>query len=208
MQLSKSSMEAVQMLLRSYQELLSGDYESSRKTANDLAEFESKVDHNVGQLKNQIIESRIFSSTKYEVLEIVQLLEESVDKTMEAARIMTLRKLEAPEIEMLEGTEGEPGFDRIFHLLVRISDETHSTLELAQKNLIDAGRRADRVEEVEEEIDKIKLRLLGELYVSEDKLKIMSLLQLKELILALDSIADAFEDVSDEVERVASLAAP
>ena len=201
-------MEAVQMLLRSYQELLSGDYESSRKTANDLAEFESKVDHNVGQLKNQIIESRIFSSTKYEVLEIVQLLEESVDKTMEAARIMTLRKLEAPEIEMLEGTEGEPGFDRIFHLLVRISDETHSTLELAQKNLIDAGRRADRVEEVEEEIDKIKLRLLGELYVSEDKLKIMSLLQLKELILALDSIADAFEDVSDEVERVASLAAP
>ncbi len=41
--------------------------------------------------------------------------------------------------------------------------------------------------------------------MSEDRIKILSLMQLKELILALDSIADTFEDISDEVQSIFSL---
>ena len=130
-----------------------------------------------------------------------------VSRSMEASRMLCYRPLSKEEIDELR-VGLEPSLDGLFSLLLKITDETKGMLQLIVGDFAAARKQAETVEDTEEEIDRVKLKLIEELYKREDRLKPLSIIQLEKVILAADDVADTCEDISDALVNIANIASP
>jgi|GEM_PF-2406140 len=205
LELSSDLQTAVTLLYEAYQGLVRGDCQAAKGKSRQLSELESVADAKLKRIEKGLLSSDLFPTIRQYMLEAVNLLDDAIDSSMEASRILSYRCLSKDEINGLR-VGLEPSLDVLFSLLLRITDDTRKALQLASKDLKAVRLQAEAVETLEEEIDRVKLRLIEELYKREDKLKTLSIIQLEKVILKADDIADTCEDISDVLVSIANLA--
>jgi predicted phosphate transport protein (TIGR00153 family) len=205
--LSEDLKEAVTRLYEAYRALSVGDYPLAKQKSAELSELESNADAKLKSAEKQLNSSDLFPTMKQYMLEVSSLLDDGIDRSMEASRMLCYRALSKEEVDELR-VGLEPSLDELFSLLLRIVDETRDMLKLIDKDFDAARRQADVVEATEEEIDRIKLKLIEELYKRERWLRPLSIVQLEKVILAADDVADACEDISDALVNIINIARP
>jgi len=207
LELSADLQKAVALLSEAYKALSAGDYALAKEKSVELNELESTADAKLKSAEKQLNSSDLFPTIKQYMLEVSRLLDDAIDRSMEASRMLCYRILSKEEIDQLR-VGMEPSLDELFSLLLRIAEETGRMLKLINEDFDATGRQAELVEATEEEIDRIKLRLIEELYRRERWLRTLSIIQLEKVILATDDVADACEDVADALSNIMNIARP
>jgi len=198
---------AIALLQEAYDQMSRGDCAGARAKSEALNELESAADSKLKAIERQLVSSDIFPTIRQYILEAVRLLDDAIDRSMEASRMLCYRALTKEEIgELRVGLD--PSLDNLFSLLLKITDETRKMLQLVVGDFVAARKQAELVEDMEEEIDRVKLKLIEELYKREDRLKPLSIIQLEKVILAADDVADACEDISDALVNIINIANP
>jgi predicted phosphate transport protein (TIGR00153 family) len=207
LELSSDLQKAVSLLHEAYSQMSRGDCPGARTKSGALNELESAADAKLKRIERQLISSDLFPTIRQYILEAVRLLDDAIDRSMEASRMLCYRPLSREEIDELR-VGLEPSLDGLFSLLLKITDETRRMLQLIVGDFAAARKQAETVEDTEEEIDRVKLKLIEELYKREDRLKPLSIIQLEKVILAADDVADTCEDISDALVNIANIANP
>jgi len=207
LELSNDLQGAVGLLQEAYNQMSRGDCAGARAKSSALNELESAADSKLKGIERQLISSDLFPTIRQYILEAVRLLDDAIDRSMEASRMLCYRALTRQEIDELR-VGLDPSLDNLFSLLLKITDETKKMLQLVVGDFAAARRQAETVEDMEEEIDRVKLKLIEELYKREDRLKPLSIIQLEKVILAADDVADACEDISDALVNIINIANP
>jgi predicted phosphate transport protein (TIGR00153 family) len=198
---------AVGLLHEAYGQVSRGDCAGARAKSGALNELESAADAKLKRIERQLILSGLFPTIRQYILEAVRLLDDAIDRSMEVSRILCYRPLSKEEMDELR-VGLEPSLDGLFSLLLKITGETRRMLQLIVGDFVAARKQAETVEDTEEEIDRVKLKLIEELYKREDRLKLLSIIQLEKVILAADDVADTCEDISDALVNIANIANP
>jgi len=207
LELSDDLQTAAKLLHEAYQELVEGNCSAAKQKSNAINELESAADSRLKELEKRLLSSDLFPMIRQYVLETAKLLDDAIDKSMEASRILSYRCPTKQELDELR-IGLDPSLDAMFSLLLDIVAETRKMLRLVATDLGAARKQADVVEAREEEIDRVKLKLIEELYRKEDRVKILSMIQFEKAILAADDMADACEDVSDALLNIINLGRP
>jgi len=207
LELSSDLQSAVSLLHEAYSQMAGGDCAAAKAKSGLLNELESSADAKLKKIERQLISSDLFPTIKQYILEAVRLLDDAIDRSMEASRMLCYRPLSKEEIDELR-VGLEPSLDGLFSLLLKITDETRKMLQLIIGDFAAARKQAETVEATEEEIDRVKLKLIEELYKREGRLKLLSIIQLEKVILAADDVADTCEDISDALVNIANIANP
>jgi len=207
LELSDDLQTAAGLLHEAYQELVEGNFSAAKQKSNAINELESAADSRLKELEKRLLSSDLFPMIRQYVLETAKLLDDGIDKSMEASRILSYRCPTKQELDELR-IGLDPSLDAMFSLLLDIVAETRKMLRLVATDLGAARKQADLVEAREEEIDRVKLKLIEEVYRREDRLKILSMIQFEKAILAADDVADACEDVSDALLNIINLGRP
>jgi len=205
--LSEDLRSAVGLLQEAYSQMSLGNCAGARVKSGALNELESAADSKLKGIERQLTSSDLFPTIRQYILEAARLLDDAIDRSMEASRMLCYRALSKEEIgELRVGLD--PSLDGLFSLLVEITDETRRMLQLVVGDFAAARKQAETVEGMEEEIDRVKLKLIEELYKREDRLKTLSIIQMEKVILAADDVADACEDISDALVNIMNIANP
>jgi len=207
LELSSDLQKAVLLLSEAYRALSAGDYALAKEKSAELNELESSSDEKLKSAEKQLNSSDLFPTIKQYMLEVSRLLDDGIDKSMEASRMLCYRVLSKEEVDQLR-VGMEPSLDELFPLLLRIAEQTRQMLKLVNEDFEAARSQAELVEATDEEIDRIKLRLIEELYKRERWLRTLSIIQLEKVILATDDVADACEDVADALSNIMNIARP
>lgn len=169
------------------------------KKARDMNELIDKYEGLADQIHRKNVETickgSIFGYLREDILRFMELTDNIADAAKEASRTLTLRKI--PE-DMLADFFND---DIINYIQVSMKApkglaDLIKCLNKKRDEIIECTRC---IEEIEEESDLLKNRVLRELYNKAKDYDILTLLQFKEFIQLIDAIADNSEDASDVV---------
>jgi len=136
-----------------------------------------------------ICDGAFFSGLREDFIELFNSIDDIADFAKDSSQILARSKLD----KALKKYCKDPEIS--FHLFL---DKLEKSVEVLKESANDLGRDAASVikksitvKELEEEADDIKWRLLRKIFSYKSEIDALTLLELKDLVLTLDEIADA-----------------
>lgn len=175
-----------------------GDWKTVQEKTNKVEELETLADGLHRDAVVAISQGAFFSGTREDFLELMEENDEIADAAQNASRILAETPIDQQSFLLLyDESEAKVSelFDRLL-MAVRLMQESIQALESDAEVAVS---KSLLVERAEEEADEIKNRLIKHIYAHKSDLEVLTLLQLRDLVLKLDEIADAAEDSSDLV---------
>jgi predicted phosphate transport protein (TIGR00153 family) len=168
------------------------------KKAKDMDELIDKYEGLADQIHRKNVEKickgSIFGYLREDILRFMELTDNIADAAKEASRALTLRKI--PE-DMLTNFLNDNTI-RYVQVSIKASKELSNLIKCLNRKRDEMIECTRSIEEIEEESDLLKNKVLTELYKSR-KYDILTILQFKEFVQLVDAIADNSEDASDVV---------
>lgn len=162
-----------------------------------ISRYEKMADDIHREAVIQIAQGAFFAGMREDFLDLIEQIDEIADASQDAARIISEAPVERRALDCLY--EG----DSTLRTFVEGIDTCVATLAESVKSLRTdaeaAVTKALEVESIEEAVDQIKADLVSRLSARRSQIDVFSYLQVRELILKLDDVADAAEDCSDLV---------
>lgn len=169
------------------------------KKANDMDELIDKYEGLADKVHRKNVEKickgSIFGYLREDILRFMELTDNIADAAKEASRSLTLRKI--PE-DMLTNFLNDNTI-RYVQVSIKASKELANLIKCLNKKRDEIIECTRGIEEIEEESDILKNKVLTELYSKTKEYDILTILQFKEFIQLIDAIADNSEDASDVV---------
>lgn len=189
------TVEQLELVLKSAK---TGDWRAVEEMAGKVAELETLADGLHRDAVVAISQGAFFSGTREDFLELMEENDEVADAAQNASRILAELPIDPKSFLILYEEQGATLNDLFAKLLaaVRLVEESIRSLESDAEVAVS---KSLLVERAEEEGDEIKTRLLRRIFAHKSDLEVLTLLQLRDLVLKLDDIADAAEDTSDLV---------
>lgn len=172
-----------------------GNFEAMETEVEEITRYEHEADEIRRKMEVQFYSGAFLPFDREDRIVLAELVDSVADATQSAAYAAFLGKITFPAAE----------FEEDFIELVEKSCEAVSVLkeciELLEKDLSASLDKAHKVEEVEEEGDKIERRIIRKLYTAyrSDKIDILTFVELKNITEKIGNIADRSEDASDRV---------
>jgi len=176
----------------------SGDWKRVEEMSDRIGEFETLADGLHRDAVLAISQGAFFAGTRDDFLELMEENDEVADAAHNAGRILAESPIDAPSFLLLY-EEPKATLSDLFNLLqstVRLLRESVAALESDSELAVS---KSLLVERAEEETDEVKDHLLKRIFAHKSDLEVLTLLQLRDVVLKLDEIADAAEDSSDLV---------
>jgi len=165
--------------------------------AETVSRYEKMADDIHREAVIQIAQGAFFAGMREDFLDLVEQIDEIADASQDAARVISEAPVERRALDCLY--EGDP----TLHRFVEGIDTCVATLAESVKSLRTdaetAVAKALEAESIEESVDQIKAELISRLSARRPQIDVFSYLQVRELILKLDDVADAAENCSDLV---------
>jgi predicted phosphate transport protein (TIGR00153 family) len=175
-----------------------GDWTAVEEMSNRVAELETLADGLHRDAVVAISQGAFFSGTREDFLELIEQNDEVADAAQNAARIIADIPIDSQSFLILYEEPKQTLADLFSGLrsCVQLLEESIKSLESDAELAVS---KSFLVERAEEEADEIKNHLIKRIYTHKSDLDVLTLLQLRDLVLKLDEIADAAEDSSDLV---------
>jgi len=175
-----------------------GDWELVQGISDEIAQLETLADGLHRDAVVAISQGAFFSGTREDFLELMEENDEVADAAQNAARILAESPIDRQSFLILYEDPKETLLDLFTTLqsCVLLLEESIKSLETDAEMAVS---KSLLVERAEEEGDEIKNRLIRRIFTHKEDLDVLTLLQLRDLVLKLDDIADAAEDSSDLV---------
>ncbi len=194
---ARGTVDAVEHLFEVYKALSRGDWGEALDKAYEVAMDERKVDKVREKIASNIFSGAWLPDFREAVMMLIEDIDNIADAAKDTARISTHRRFDT---SILQGLEPDLGL--YFRLAVKSARLVLETVSLLSRDIDRAVKLSKEIENIEVKVDEIKMRLLSRLYEFEDEVKILTLLQVKDIVLFLDTLVDKAEDFSDKVELV------
>lgn len=192
---AESVMNAVYSLRELYQHLKRGEWGKANEKAFDIARYERMADRSRERVALMIFRGSFVPDFREVIMNLIENIDRVADDAKDTSRIMTQRIFDVEVLKILE-----PHLELYIELIVRAVKLMVESIKNLTINLDKSLEIARKVEEVEVKVDEVKSLLITQLYRRESDIDILTILQLKDMILFMDNIADDAEDVSDIIE--------
>jgi predicted phosphate transport protein (TIGR00153 family) len=162
-----------------------------------VSRYESMADDLHREAVIQIAQGAFFAGMREDFLDLIEEVDDIADAAQDAARAIAEAPIESSVLGYLQ--KGEPTIrqlvdrvDRCVTILVESVESLRTNAELAVNESLE-------VEKAEAAADQMKSELISRLSTRRQKMDALTYLQVKEIILKLDEVADAAENCSDLV---------
>jgi predicted phosphate transport protein (TIGR00153 family) len=175
-----------------------GDWKKVEEVSQRISEFETLADGLHRDAVLAISQGAFFAGTRDDFLELMEENDEVADAAHNAARILAESPIDSKSFLVLyeDPRASLSGLYALLQATVRLLRESVAALETDSELAVS---KALLVERAEEEADEVKDHLLKRIFAHKSDLEVLTLLQLRDLVLKLDEVADAAEDSSDLV---------
>ncbi len=198
------SIKACELLIKEIGCAVKGDREGVRRYQAKIKDLEERGDKLRRDLEKMLSEGVMFAAERSAFITMVEKMDKLLDRIDQAGRVLFLRE---PTEEALKAMEE---LDLVAYADLLLKEV--SALKKAVDALYEDYRRAIKwsyeVEKGESAVDEMKIEMLRTLYTMDDRLDVLSILQIEKLIAKIDDASDAAEDASDAILLIASKTLP
>jgi predicted phosphate transport protein (TIGR00153 family) len=158
--------------------------------------YESSADDIYLQSLITLCEGAFFSGLREDFIKLFESIDDIADFSKDSSQIIARSKLDSSSLKMLcEKPEASLGL--YMEKIVGSVNALREAVKELERDVDQVIKKSIEVKAFEEEADDIKSRLIEIVYSRRAELDILTLLELKELVLTLDEIADAAERSSE-----------
>ncbi|HEV51586.1 MAG TPA: DUF47 family protein [Thermoprotei archaeon] len=171
-----------------------GDWTLVEAESERVSSSEEKVDliHREGMV--MISEGAFFAGIREDILNLMETINNIADYSKDACRIVAQYPIKLEDYQAVFSADNPMS-------LIKKAEDAMLTLELCISQLFSNPRESVKlamdVERKEEEGDEIKARLIKKIFQRRNSMDVLTLLELKDLVLWLDNVLDAIEEASD-----------
>jgi predicted phosphate transport protein (TIGR00153 family) len=162
-----------------------------------VSRYESMADDLHREAVIQIAQGAFFAGMREDFLDLIEEVDDIADASQDAARAIAEAPIESRILEYLQ--KGDPTIRQLVDCVDRCVTILVESVESLRTNAELAVNKSLEVEKAEETADQIKSELISRLSTRRQKMDALTYLQVKEIILKLDEVADAAENCSDLV---------
>jgi predicted phosphate transport protein (TIGR00153 family) len=189
------TVEQLQAVLESAK---TGQWQTVQDMTDKVAELETLADGLHRDAVVAVSQGAFFSGTREDFLELMEKNDEIADAAQNAARILAETPIDQQSFLILYN-EQKATLGDLFARLLTAVQLLKDSLSALENDAELAVSKSLLVERAEEEADEIKNHLMKHIFAHKSELQVLTLLQLRDLVLKLDDVADAAEDSSDIV---------
>lgn len=189
------AIEAIELLSSQIKKIVEGNYEEATKLHLKICEIESEADSIRRENEYLLAQGILFPSERTFFITLSEKIDAVIDKTKQASRRLMIRKIDEGGIEFLKKSKmmdyiytTEMAVKKLYEAAKKLFEEPMRALELAHE-----------VEKYENNADDIKLELLRNLYLMENTMHPLTVVQLDQVIRRIDDISDYAEEASDVI---------
>ena len=198
------SIEACEMLIGEIACAVEGDREGVMRHQAGIKDLEERGDRLRRDLERVLSEGVMFAAERSAFITMVEKMDKLLDRIDQAGRVLFLRE---PTEEALSAMR-ELEVEKYAGLLLDEVKALKNAVDALYSNYREAIRWSYEVEKGESAVDEMKIEMLRTLYTMDDRLDVLSILQIEKLIAKIDDASDAAEDASDAILLIASKTLP
>jgi len=158
--------------------------------------YESSADDIYLQSLIALCEGAFFSGLREDFIKLFENIDDIADFSKDSSQIIARSRLDSSSLKML-CEEPEASLSLYIKKIVGSVKALREAVKELERDVEQVIKKSIEVKAFEEEADDIKSRLIETVYSRRAELDILTLLELKELVLTLDEIADAAERSSE-----------
>ena len=158
--------------------------------------YESSADDIYLQSLIALCEGAFFSGLREDFMRLFENIDDIADFSKDSSQIIARSRLDSSSLKML-CEEPEASLSLYMEKIVGSVRTLREAVNELERDVDQVIKKSIEVKAFEEEADDIKSKLLETVYSKREELDVLTLLELKELILTLDEIADAAERSSE-----------
>lgn len=179
-----------------FQKLKNGDWGYAIEKSLEIAREEHKADTKREEIATKIFKEAYMPDFKETVLMLIEKIDEVIDSIKDTSRIATQRKFDEKLLNVLE-----PEFTAYVKLCVRAIETMFKSISNLVTNIDESIKFINEIKSLEVQVDEMKMLLVKRIYnIDERTVSILTLLQIKDVVLFLDNIVDNAEDVGDVLQ--------
>lgn len=168
-----------------------------RDQAEIVSRYESMADDIHREAVINIAQGAFFAGLREDFLDLTEKMDEIADACQNAARVIAEAPIEPRVWSYLY--DGDPTIRQFIDHIDTCVGTLAESIQSLRTNAEAAVSKALEVEKAEEAADQVKAELMSRISAHRGKIDVLAYLQVKDLILMLDEVADAAEDCSDLV---------
>lgn len=175
------------------------DFDKVNEKVNELAEIEHKADIIRRQIEIQFYNGAFLPFDREDRIVLTELVDNVSDMAQETAYNISLSRIHFPE-------KGKSDFEKFLNQICKSVTTLKECIDSLDDNLDNAVSKAHEVEVMEEEADIMERKILKTLYqlYRENKIGILTLIELKNITMRLGNVVDRAEDASDRALIIAA----
>ena len=162
-----------------------------------VSKYESMADDLHREAVIQIAQGAFFAGMREDFLDLIEQVDDIADASQDAARAIAEAPIEPKILEWLQNAD--PTLRQLVDCIDRCVTTLVQSVESLRTNAELAVNKSLEVEKAEEAADEIKSELISRLSTHRQNMDALTYIQVKEMILKLDEVADAAENCSDLV---------
>jgi len=162
-----------------------------------VSKYESMADDLHREAVLQIAQGAFFAGMREDFLDLMEGVDDIADASQEAARAIAEAPIDPSTLNYLQ--KEDPTLRDFGECIDKCVATLVESVEYLRTNAELAVNKSLEVETVEEEADQIKSQLISRLSAHRKNVDALTYIQVKEVILKLDEVADATENSSDLV---------
>ncbi|MEM3832267.1 MAG: DUF47 family protein [Thermoprotei archaeon] len=179
-----------------FQKLKSGDWGYAIEKSLEIAREEHKTDVKREEIATKIFKEAYMPDFRETILMLTEKIDEVMDSIKDTSRIMTQRKFDEKILSILE-----PELSAYVKLCVKAIETMYFSVSKLIANIDESIKLIDEIKSLEVQVDEMKMLLMKRIYNMDEKvISVLTLLQIKDIILFMDNIVDNAEDVGDVLQ--------
>ncbi|MGC8948197.1 MAG: DUF47 domain-containing protein, partial [Thermoprotei archaeon] len=148
------------------------------------------------EIATKIFKEAYMPDFREAILMLIEKIDEVIDSIKDTSRIITQRKFDEKILNVLE-----PEFTAYVKLCVKAVETMYFSISKLIINIDEAIKLINEIKSLEVQVDEMKMLLIKRIYnIDEKTISILTLLQIKDVILFMDNIVDNAEDVGDVLQ--------
>jgi len=172
---------------------------------NMISIYESLADDAYLKAILEICEGAFFSGLREDFIKLLEDMDDIADFAKASSQILARNKSNRPLLEKLHN-DSETPFGLFMEKIANSVKSLKDAISFMRTDIDALIKKCIEIKGWEEEADEMKSKLIDRLYSYKPETDVLTMLELKDLVLALDEIADAAERSSEILMIIASKA--
>lgn len=176
-----------------------GDFETLDKKVRELSELEHHADNIRRTMELEFYHGAFLPFDREDRIMLAELVDGVSDMAEETAYSIYLSRLKFPR-------KGHGDFEKFLEVIINTVSVLKDCVERLDVDMGDAIAKAHQVEDLEDDADEIERKILKTLYqlYKEEKIDILTMIELKNITIKLGKIVDRAENASDRALIIAA----